>query len=131
MHYAIDDLVLTPVNDTGIDTSSRRSKGVFAQSQNIAGTRQVRRAQPLKTWTLTVSSFALDGMEVADTLRTMQEKGEPHTVSDYDGNDLGQWTIDDVNEKGSELSDNGVHGQVGIDLTLLEWRQDEATSVSW
>ena len=131
MHYAIDDLVLTPVNDTGVDTSSRRSKGVFSQSKNIAGARQVRRAQPLQTWSLTVSSFALDGMEAADTLREMQKAGKPHTVSDFEGNDLGQWPIDDVNEKGSELTEDGVHQQVGIDLTLLEWRQDEASSVSW
>lgn len=131
MHYALNDLVLSAVDERGVDTSDRTSKGRFKQSPNIGGARQVKTANPLDDWKLNFRSFQENGMQAADILRAMQKADEPITVSNFEGDDLGQWVIMSVNEKGSELDDVGTSQVVDISVTLSEYDQDESDSIAW
>lgn len=129
MHFALNDLVVSVADDIGVDTTTRKTTGRYTKSPNIAGERHVKGAKPLDTWVMVLKGFHEKGMSLGDRLRAMID--EPVMVTDYNGNDRGEWVVKSVDDKGSELDNVGISGQSDVTLTLEEVKQDETQSIVW
>ncbi|MDG3089139.1 hypothetical protein P7F88_25085 [Vibrio hannami] len=74
-------------------------------------------------------AFQESGMQLADSMRALID--DTVTITDFNGNDRGEWVVQSVDDKGSELDNEGVSGQSDITVTFKEYRQDENHSVVW
>lgn len=128
MHLAIDDHVFSVVRKNPTEGSTHVVDGGWSISDAIESPRQVKTSRALDTWNIDVVAFKGEGMEEAEAIDEMAKAQKPVTITDGRGKNRGRWTIQKVKTKHTKVVEKGISQVVKINISLLEYRQDESTS---
>ena len=132
-HLAINDHVFSIVKNTEkrknpLEGSTHTLDGGWTISDAIENPRQVKTSRALDKLVLDVIAFRGDGMDEAEAIRAIAKAQEVVTITDGRGKNWGRWTIHKVKTKYTKIIERGVSQVVKINISLVEYRQDESTS---
>ena len=83
--------------------------------------------QQLENISITGNWFKGDGMASMDKLRALQAKRLPMVLTDGYGNNLGLWTIKKLQEKQSNIIDDGTAMVTGFTIELEECASERSS----
>ena len=118
----VGGITLSQGQGTGYDTLTRTSDGGWTKldrydqkpiSQNTG--------QEFETLRITGTWFRSDGLRNIQQWRELQSKREPVIVVDGYGYNLGRWKIKKIEEKQSDIIDDGTPLTIGYTLDLQEY----------
>jgi len=116
----LGDFVFSPAKNTEYEKLSRRFRSGW-QKQERMGQKPVKQlvSLPLETISLSGKWFGGSATEALDTLRSMMN--EPHTLTNNAGDNLGQWTIDNVEENQEQILSDGEPMITQFNIQLEEY----------
>ncbi|ARR46675.1 hypothetical protein CAY59_20740 [Vibrio campbellii] len=116
----LGDFVFSPAKNTEYEKLSRHFKSGW-QAQERMGQKPVKQlvSLPLETLTLSGTWFQASGIEALNTLRSMMTT--PHTLTNNAGDNLGRWTIENVEENQEIILSDGEPMKVQFSIQLEEY----------
>ena len=116
----LGDFVFSPAKNTEYEKLSRRFQSGWQKQERI-GQKPVKQlvSLPLETITISGKWFEASGSEALDTLRSMMTV--PQTLTNNAGDNLGRWTIDNVEENQETILSDGEPMIVQFSIQLEEY----------
>jgi len=124
---ALGDFVFSLTDNSAYEKLSRNSKGGWVK-QSLVNAKPIKHntGQPLQTQTIKGRYFGAVGMANLDALRALQATREPLVMVDGIGQNLGRWTIEDINEQQSKVIDDGTAMTIDFTVMLEEFADEQS-----
>lgn len=116
----LGDFVFSPAKNTEYEKLSRRFQSGWQKQERI-GQKPVKQlvSLPLETINISGKWFQASGSEALATLRSMMTT--PHTLTNNAGDNLGRWTIENVEENQETILSDGEPMIVQFSIQLEEY----------